>query len=77
MLRRAMPYELPPDPHTARRSIGATDAEDMLAAGEEAGSPVTLHVCADAGHAASPTECGEEYAGWVLGFLERHLAPPG
>lgn len=58
-------------------SIGPTDAEDMLAAAEEAGSPVSLQVCAAAGHAGSPTACAEEYPGWVLGFLERRLAPPG
>lgn len=58
-------------------SIGPSDAADMLAAAEEAGSPVTLHVCAEAGHAGSPDACPEDYAGWVLGFIERHLAPSG
>jgi pimeloyl-ACP methyl ester carboxylesterase len=58
-------------------SIGPSDAEDMLAAAEEAGSPVTLHVCPEAGHGGSPTACAEEYPDWVLGFLERHLAPAG
>lgn len=58
-------------------SIGPDDATDLLAAAEEAGTPVTLHVCADAGHAGSPEVCPEAYAAWVLGFLERHLGSPG
>jgi pimeloyl-ACP methyl ester carboxylesterase len=58
-------------------SIGATDAEDMLAAAADAGGDVELHVCATAEHAASLGACPEEYAGWVLGFLERALAEPG
>jgi pimeloyl-ACP methyl ester carboxylesterase len=56
-------------------SIGANDADDLLAAAEEAGSPVELHVCAEAGHAESNRECPDDYAGWVLGFLERALVP--
>jgi fermentation-respiration switch protein FrsA (DUF1100 family) len=54
-------------------SIGADDAAEMLAAAEEAGVPVELHVCPEAEHAQSPTACAETYPGWVLGFLERHL----
>ena len=56
-------------------SIGANDADDLLAAAEEAGSPAELHVCADAVHAESDQTCPDEYAGWVLGFLERSLVP--
>ena len=55
-------------------SIGPTDAEDMEAAAADAGSEVQLHVCAPAGHDRSRETCTEEYAGWVLGFLERVLA---
>lgn len=58
------------------RSIGPNDAEDLLAAAEEAGSPAELEVCAAAGHARSPVECPEDYAAWVLGFLDR-VAPSG
>ncbi|MGH2417229.1 MAG: alpha/beta hydrolase [Candidatus Limnocylindria bacterium] len=59
----------------ADTSIGANDGDDMLAAATEAGSPAELHVCADAGHAQSPTVCPEDYAAWVLGFLGRVLVP--
>ncbi|HYI65887.1 MAG TPA: alpha/beta hydrolase [Candidatus Limnocylindrales bacterium] len=56
-------------------SIGPDDAETMLAAAEAAGSPAELDICADAGHSESYETCPEDYAGWVLGFLERVLAP--
>lgn len=58
-------------------SLGAGDADDLLRASEEAGSAVTLHVCPGAGHAGAPAACPEEYGGWVLGFLERHLDSSG
>jgi pimeloyl-ACP methyl ester carboxylesterase len=58
------------------RSIGPTDAEQLRAAAEEAGSPVELEVCPAAAHASVPTDCAEDYEAWVLGFLER-VAPPG
>ncbi|MGH2427505.1 MAG: alpha/beta hydrolase [Candidatus Limnocylindria bacterium] len=57
-------------------SIGETDAEDLLAAAEAAGSSAELQVCLAAGHGASYTTCEEEYASWVLGFLQRALGPP-
>ena len=57
--------------------VGPTDAEDMLAAAADAGADVELHVCATAEHAASLAACPEDYAGWVLGFLELALADPG
>jgi pimeloyl-ACP methyl ester carboxylesterase len=56
-------------------SIGPNDASDLNAAADEAGSPVELDVCEEATHAASLQACPETYAGWVLGFLERSLAP--
>lgn len=56
-------------------SIGPDDAEALLAAAEAAGSPAELEVCADAGHSQSYETCPEDYAGWVLGFFERSLAP--
>ncbi len=58
-------------------TIGLADGERMLAAAEAAGSPATLHVCAEAGHAQSFDACAREYPGWVLGFLERVLGPDG
>jgi len=58
-------------------SIGPQDAEEIRAAAEEAGSPVELEVCEAAGHAEAPEACAEQYASWVLGFLERALAPAG
>lgn len=58
-------------------AIGPNDATDMRDAAATGGSPVTLEICPDAGHAASPDVCPEDYAAWVLGFLERALAPEG
>ncbi len=51
-------------------AIGPGDAESLLDAATKAGSPATLEVCAAAGHAESPEACAEDYAGWVLGFLQ-------
>ena len=56
-------------------SIGPNDAESLLAAAVAAGSPTELVVCADAPHAESNLTCSGDYAVWVLGFLERVLAP--
>ena len=59
----------------ADNSIGPDDPETMRAAAEEAGSPVELEICADAGHAEANETCPEDYLGWVLGFLGRAMAP--
>jgi len=59
------------------QSIGPQDAEEIRAAAADAGSPVELEVCEAAGHAEAPEACAEQYAAWVLGFLERALAPAG
>ena len=59
------------------RSIGANDGEDLRAAAAEAGSPAALEVCEPAAHGGAPEACAEQYAAWVLGFLERALAPAG
>ena len=58
-------------------SIGPTDGEQVRAAGAEAGTDVEFHVCESAGHGGTPAACPEEFAGWVLGFLERVIADPG
>ncbi len=58
-------------------SIGPNDAELILAAATDAGSPTELHVCAAGGHADSNKVCARDYAGWVLRFLGRVLAPAG
>jgi len=58
------------------QSIGSNDAEALRDAGAEAGSSVELEVCQAAGHARSLDECPQDYAAWVLGFLER-VAPTG
>jgi fermentation-respiration switch protein FrsA (DUF1100 family) len=57
-------------------SIGPNDAVELYEAAQEAGSPAELQLCASAGHARSPDVCPEQYASWVLGFLER-VAPTG
>jgi len=56
-------------------SIGANDADDLLAAAEEAGSRAQLRMCEEAVHAESNQTCADDYAEWVLRFLERSLAP--
>ena len=61
----------------ADNSIGGDDPETLLAAAEAAGSPAELHVCPSAGHGRADEVCAGDYAGWVLGFLERVLAPAG
>jgi pimeloyl-ACP methyl ester carboxylesterase len=59
------------------RSIGPNDGQELFAAAQEAGSPAELEICAAAAHAESPEACGEDYAAWVLGFLEHALTPAG
>jgi len=61
----------------ADTAIGPNDGDELAAAATEAGSPTELHICADAGHAGSAEICAEDYAAWVLGFLERVPAPAG
>jgi pimeloyl-ACP methyl ester carboxylesterase len=56
-------------------AAGPTAADDLYAAATEAGSPTELQVCPAGGHGDSDKACPEEYPGWVLGFLERVLAP--
>ena len=59
------------------RSMGPDDARKLRDAAEEAGSPAELEICESAGHAGSAETCAEQYAAWVLGFLDRALAPAG
>lgn len=58
-------------------TIGENDATDLLAAAEEGTSSAELHICEDAGHADNLETCPGAYSDWVLGFLERVLAPAG
>jgi uncharacterized protein len=58
-------------------TIGKNDAADLLAAAEEATSSAELRICEEAGHAANLQACPGAYSDWVLGFLERALAPAG
>jgi uncharacterized protein len=58
-------------------AIGPSDAQDMVDAAEEAGSPVTLEVCPTGGHGDVPDQCPGEYPGWVLGFLDRTIGAGG
>lgn len=50
-------------------TLGATDADDLLAAARGGGADVALQVCADAGHAGSLERCPDDYRDWVLGFF--------
>ena len=55
--------------------IGPTDANDLLAAANEAEADAQLEICLPAGHGESLEACAGEYRDWVLGFLTRSLAP--
>jgi pimeloyl-ACP methyl ester carboxylesterase len=55
--------------------IGPRDGQDLLAAAREGGRDAELRVCDDAGHGEAIETCRGAYANWVLGFLERSLAP--
>ena len=56
-------------------AVGPHDAEELMAAAAEQGARVELKTCPAARHAESVVTCAAEYAGWVLSFLERSLAP--
>ena len=58
-------------------TMPASDPDDLLTEALAAESPAELHVCPAAGHAEANESCAEDYRGWVLGFLERVLAPSG
>jgi pimeloyl-ACP methyl ester carboxylesterase len=56
--------------------IGPTDGQDLLAAAKDGNSSAAeLKVCDGAGHGESLETCSGSYGDWVLGFLERSLAP--
>jgi pimeloyl-ACP methyl ester carboxylesterase len=54
-------------------AVGPTDVEDLMAAAGDNGATVELKTCPAAGHGKSVEVCSAEYAGWVLGFLQRSL----
>jgi fermentation-respiration switch protein FrsA (DUF1100 family) len=56
-------------------SVGPRDAEELMAAAAQQGAQIEHQTCPDARHGESVVTCAGEYAGWVLGFLERALAP--
>lgn len=55
-------------------AVGARDAEELMSVAQEGGASVELQTCPSAGHGESVRACSEEYAGWLLGFLQRSLA---
>jgi pimeloyl-ACP methyl ester carboxylesterase len=54
-------------------AVGPRDAEELMAAAVQQGAQIELQTCPAAGHGQSVVACSAEYAGWVLGFLERSL----
>jgi pimeloyl-ACP methyl ester carboxylesterase len=54
-------------------AIGPNDADELLTAAQDEGAKVELKTCPAAGHGKSVEVCSAEYAGWVLGFLQRSL----
>ena len=57
----------------ADEEVGPTDVEDLMTAAKDKGAKVELKTCPAAGHGKSVEVCSAEYAGWVLGFLQRSL----
>lgn len=55
--------------------VGPNDPADMLAAARGDGASVELETCPAADHGGSIETCPTEYAGWVLGFLDRAFHP--
>lgn len=54
-------------------SLPPDDAEQILAAAQDAGVDARLETCAPATHAESDEACPGDYADWVLGFLAQAL----
>ncbi len=52
---------------------GPGDAADLKRAAPDGGARVELETCPAAKHGESIQTCSSEYAGWVLGFLDRSL----
>ncbi|MEO8247710.1 MAG: alpha/beta hydrolase, partial [Chloroflexota bacterium] len=57
----------------ADASIGDDPGGRLQAAAEKAAVPVTLQTCPGAGHAELLRTCPDDYAAWVLGFLDSAL----
>ena len=55
-------------------AVGPNDGDDLKRAAPDKGAHVELKDCPKAKHGGSVETCSAEYAGWVLGFLERSLA---
>ena len=54
-------------------AVGPHDGDDLKQAAPDKGARVELKDCPKAKHGGSVETCSSEYAGWVLGFLERSL----
>lgn len=54
-------------------AVSSTDAADLKGAAPDQGARVELKTCPKAKHGGSVETCSSEYAGWVLGFLDRSL----
>lgn len=57
----------------ADESIGDDPGGRLQAAAEKADVPVTVETCPAAGHAELLETCPDDYAAWVLGFLDSEL----
>jgi pimeloyl-ACP methyl ester carboxylesterase len=55
-------------------AVGPNDGDDLKRAAPDKGARVELKDCPAAKHGESVEACSSEYAGWLLGFLERSLA---
>jgi pimeloyl-ACP methyl ester carboxylesterase len=55
------------------KDVNPRDAEELKNAAPDQGAHVELATCPGAGHGESVETCKADYAGWVLGFLQRSL----
>jgi pimeloyl-ACP methyl ester carboxylesterase len=57
-------------------AIGPHDGQELVSAARDGRAPsAELRICKGANHAEPLDRCHAEYAKWVLGFLERTVAP--
>jgi uncharacterized protein len=54
-------------------AVGPADGADLKGAAPDKGARVEVKTCPRAEHGGSVETCSSEYAGWVLGFLQRSL----
>lgn len=54
-------------------AVAPGDTADLVKAAKDDGATVELQTCPSASHGGSVKTCSDDYAAWVLGFLQRSL----